>query len=253
MKRNTYITTSWDDGHPLDFRVAGLLAKYGLRGTFYIPMTSEYGTMSAAQMRELGATFEIGAHTLHHLDLGRATDRQAAQEIVASKSWVEDNTGQACSMFCPPKGRFSRRHLSLVHEAGYRGMRSVELLSLDFPHSTAGLLLMPTTVQAHPHGLTAYARNAIKRASFRNLWRSLVHARSIDWLQLVRSLLNHALEWGGVFHLWGHSWEIENNGQWQRLEEVLRFLGQFTRQAPALSNAQVCQAKWDGFKSVLHS
>ena len=32
MKTATYITTSWDDGHPLDLRVAGLLAKYGLRG-----------------------------------------------------------------------------------------------------------------------------------------------------------------------------------------------------------------------------
>ena len=34
MGRVAYITTSWDDGHPLDFRVAELLAKYGLPGTF---------------------------------------------------------------------------------------------------------------------------------------------------------------------------------------------------------------------------
>jgi hypothetical protein len=34
MKRVAYITTSWDDGHPLDLRVAELLAKYGLKDTF---------------------------------------------------------------------------------------------------------------------------------------------------------------------------------------------------------------------------
>ena len=29
---------------------------------------------------------------------------------------------------------------------------------------------------------------------------------------------------GGVFHLWGHSWEIENHKDWQRLEAVLKYI-----------------------------
>lgn len=28
---------------------------------------------------------------------------------------------------------------------------------------------------------------------------------------------------GGVFHLWGHSWEIEHNKDWGRLERVLSY------------------------------
>jgi len=31
-----YITTSWDDGHVLDMRLASLLTHYGFKGTFYI-------------------------------------------------------------------------------------------------------------------------------------------------------------------------------------------------------------------------
>ena len=31
-----WITTSWDDGHTLDLRLADLLDKYDLRGTFYV-------------------------------------------------------------------------------------------------------------------------------------------------------------------------------------------------------------------------
>jgi peptidoglycan-N-acetylglucosamine deacetylase len=241
MKRETYLTTSWDDGHPLDLRVAELLAKYGLPGTFYVPMTSEHGTMTVAQIRELGAAFEIGAHTLHHVDLTGAPDQQARREIVDSKSWIEDSTGVPCPMFCPPKGRYSGRHLDLIRQAGYRGVRTVELLSLAFPRSTAGLLLLPTTVQAQPHGLPAYARNAIKRAAFRNLWLYIAHGRSTDWPTLVRSLLNHALKRGGVFHLWGHSWELQENEQWRRLDEVLRFMSQFSGSVPGLSNIQLCQ------------
>src|SRR5438270_8057291 len=105
MQRAAYITTSWDDGHPLDFRVAELLAKYGLRGTFYVPRTAETPTMNAIQLRELSCSFEVGAHTLHHIDLTGVSEQYAGQEIRACKAWLEDCTGQACSMFCPPKGK----------------------------------------------------------------------------------------------------------------------------------------------------
>src|SRR5262245_48889596 len=133
MATATYVTTSWDDGHPLDLRVAELLAKHGLRGTFYVPRTSEYGTMTVAQVRELSRAFEVGAHTLRHVDLSGATEHQARQEIAGSRAWLEDSTGAVCPVFCPPKGRYCRRDLDLIREAGFRAMRSVELLSVDFP------------------------------------------------------------------------------------------------------------------------
>jgi peptidoglycan/xylan/chitin deacetylase (PgdA/CDA1 family) len=241
MKPTTYLTTSWDDGHPLDLRVAELLAKYGLRGTFYIPRSAENGTMTAAQLRELSGAFEVGGHTLHHVDLTQATQEQARHEINACKNWLEDSTGQTCSLFCPPKGKYSGRHLDLIRQAGYLGVRSVELLSLDFPRSKTGLKMLPTTVQAHPHGLLAYARNLIRRTAVRNFWLYVAHGHTTDWTRLVRSLLRRALACGGVFHVWGHSWELQQTGQWNRLEEVLRFMSQFTSQAPALTNGQVCQ------------
>ncbi|HVS40203.1 MAG TPA: polysaccharide deacetylase family protein [Gemmataceae bacterium] len=252
MKPVGCITTSWDDGHPLDLRLAELLTKYGLRGTFYVPMTAEHGTMTSAQVRTLGGVFEIGAHTLHHVDLSRATEKQARQEIADSQSWVEDVVGRPCRLFCPPKGRYSARHLHMVRQAGFAGVRTVELLSLDLPRFQAGLFVLPTTVQAHPHGRLAYGRNAIRRGAFRNLWRYAVRGFPIDWTGLARSLLNRVLECGGVFHLWGHSWELEQTGQWRRLEEVLRFLGEFTGEAPARTNGEVCRAA-DGINKDRYS
>jgi hypothetical protein len=250
MKPGTYITTSWDDGHPLDLRVAELLTKYGLLGTFYIPMTAENGTMTAAQLRELSLVFEIGAHTLHHTVLTGATEQQASQEIVGSKSWLENNTGRPCLMFCPPEGKYSGRHLAMAKKAGYVGVRSVELLSLDFPRPKAGIMLLPTTVQAHPHGLLAFARNAIKRRAVGNLWRFVAHGRSTDWPELARSMLHRSLKCGGVFHLWGHSWELQETGQWQRLDQALRCMSEFAIQAPSLTNGQICQRALSSSASV---
>lgn len=238
--KTTYITTSWDDGHQFDLRVAELLTKHRLQGTFYIPMTSENRTMTVPHIRELSRAFEIGAHTLHHAVLTEATDQQAWQEIADSKSWLENGTGLPCLMFCPPKGKYSSRHLNMIRKAGYLGVRSVEMVSLDFPRPKSGLMLLPTTIQAHPHGLLAFARNSLKRAAFGNLWRFVAHGRSTDWPVLARSLLRQALKYGGVFHLWGHSWELQETGQWQRVDEVLRFMGEFASQAPALTNGQLC-------------
>ena len=241
MSRTTYLTTSWDDGHPLDLRVADLLAKHRLPGTFYVPMRAQNSTMTVAQVRELRRGFEIGAHTLDHVILTRASDDQARQQIARSKSWLEDSTGLPCMMFCPPEGRYSRRHLKMVQKAGYVGLRSVELGSLDCPHPKDGLMLMPTSVQAYPLSPVVFYKNAAKRAAFRNLCRHIVHGRSTDWPGLAAGLLGEAIAKGGVFHLWGHSWELEQAGQWQRLDDVLAMMSELAPQAVVLSNGEICQ------------
>ena len=47
------ITTSWDDGHPMDLRVAELLTRSGLPGTFYVPPSNSRPTLSTAEIRGL--------------------------------------------------------------------------------------------------------------------------------------------------------------------------------------------------------
>jgi peptidoglycan-N-acetylglucosamine deacetylase len=240
MNPNPYITTSWDDGHPLDFRIAGMLARHGLRGTFYIPREASTGVMPQADVRRLSESFEIGAHTMRHVFLDTASDAMARREIGDSRTWVEQVTGKSCPMFCPPGGKFNAAHLALVKEAGFTALRSVELLSLERPRQRNGLLLMPTTLQAHPHTLAAYARNIARRHAWRNLWLYVLHGRTTQWERLTRSLLEVVRQRGGVFHLWGHSWELQEAGQWARLEEVLRFLGEMSREIPCLSNGELC-------------
>lgn len=235
-RREACITTSWDDGHPLDLRLADMLDRHGVPATFYIPRSSEFGTMGAAEVRELSRRFEIGAHTLNHRVLTRIGDAEAEQEITGSKGWVEDVTGRTCPMFCPPSGKLARRHLDMAREAGFAGVRTVELVSLDFPRSEGGILVEPTTVQVFSHSLASCARNALRRGAIGNLLRLVSHGSPHDWSGLAMALLDEVMRRGGVFHLWGHSWEIEATGQWPVLEEVLRSLGEQSRLARASSN-----------------
>lgn len=239
MNNSMVLTTSWDDGHPLDQRVAELLAKYDLSGTFYIPFQSSRPVMTSSAIRELANRFEIGAHTVNHIDLTEVSSEIAEAEIFQSKSRLEDLTGRSCEAFCFPKGHFRAEHVRMVQSAGFRCARTVELLSVDVPRLVAGVHLMPTTVQAISHNFLAYGRNAVKRCAFRNLGRLALYARTTNWVVISRRLLQLADAQGGVFHLWGHSWEIDESQQWRQLEEVLDEMNRARKPQRCVSNSKV--------------
>lgn len=239
---NFRITTSWDDGHPLDVRLAEILHRHNLPATFYIPRhCPPRQTMNESQIRELSQCFEIGAHTINHTFLTETTNDVAKREIIDSKKWVEETTGKTCRMFCPPAGKFEANHATWMSEAGYRGFRTVELLSLSQPWRRTGELLeMPTTIHAFPHGAKTYVKNAVRRKSVGNLWRFIRHG-SGDWTKTAARLLERAAKTGGHFHLWGHSWEIEETGQWKQAEQVLALLGEYARQGVARTNGDLLE------------
>lgn len=239
MTTRSIVTTSWDDGHPLDLRVADLLVKYGLTGTFYIPVDDSRQAMSCGGIRQLSETFEVGAHTVHHVVLTDLSQESAEAEIRDSKKRLEDFTGRSCDAFCFPKGRFRRRHLEMVFRAGFRCARTVELLSTRFPARRVGIDVIPTTVQARAHPWSAYAKNCAKRLAARNMMNLILYARARNWTETARVMLRVVAQRGGVFHLWGHSWEVEQHQQWAQLESIFREMREMRATVPCLPNSKI--------------
>ena len=235
-----FLTTSWDDGHPLDFRIAEMLERYGLTGTFYVPRRAETTVMSTAQIQELSRRFEIGAHTLDHVQLHNIAYTEARRQLGGSRLWIEEVTGQECRTFCFPGGKFRLSQLPLLREAGFGAARTVEMLSLACPQRRQGVALLATTIQAHPNSLFTYLGNSAKRWRGKNLWLLRFHHWRKDWASTAIALLNCARREGGVFHLWGHSWEIEEGGQWGPLERVLSAMGECKEEARCVTNAELC-------------
>ena len=221
--RAAYITTSWDDGHPLDMRLSELLRKYELPATFYVPLCHEAPLLTPTQIRELSSDFEIGGHTVHHCDLTRIPMMSARWEIAACKDRLEQITGQPCNAFSFPFGRFHRYHMPTAAGAGFRVARTVELMSLSMPRRCDGIALMPTTLQAFPMAPARLLRNAVRRLSLGNLLRCVACYRS-DWVAAAEVMLERVVQQGGVFHLWGHSWELESMDQWHNLERLFHRL-----------------------------
>jgi peptidoglycan-N-acetylglucosamine deacetylase len=225
MSKLSVVTTSWDDGDPADMRIAEILKARDVRGTFYAPFAGPDGraTLSTRQMRSLhSAGFEIGAHTLSHCTLTQVSPDHARTEILACKRLLEDVLGDEVGMFCYPRGRFDSTVVAAVKHAGYRGARTTRLLAVEasFP-----LFEMPTSLQAFPHRPATYVRHLVRRRR----WSDLSHYcrelhRYPDWVQLGKKLFDDALAVGGVWHLWGHSWEIEALDLWSKLAELLDYV-----------------------------
>jgi hypothetical protein len=129
----------------------------------------------------------------------------------------------------------------MVSDIGFCGARSTELLSLQRPEANNnGLYVIPTTIQAFPHRPAAYFRNVLKRMRLGAL-RNLVHAaRLASWPEVAELLLNWAATAGGVFHLWGHSWEIGEMGQWQELDQVLAAISRSGNRSEMVTNTELC-------------
>src|SRR5437762_91335 len=115
-KKRIVFTTSWDDGHPLDMRVADLLSRYGFAGTFYQPLSNREGlpVMAPSDVRRLSESFEIGSHTIDHCYLDRVDEAEARRQIAGGKDRIEQILGHQVSGFCYPGGHYTSKHRQFV-------------------------------------------------------------------------------------------------------------------------------------------
>jgi peptidoglycan-N-acetylglucosamine deacetylase len=233
------VTTSWDDGDPQDLRIANLLRSRDLPGTFYVPIRGYLGrrTLAAADLRALSSEgFEIGAHTVSHKSLPGLSPKQLEHEVRACKQILEQTLCREVLMFCYPNSRYNTEVIRQVQNAGYKGARTARMLSLraDFlPFE------MPTTLHAYPHLTTGYLRNLGRARNIPGLLTYITRlSRFKSWVDLGKQLFAQVLEHGGVWHLYGHSWEIEQLGLWTELREILDHISH-RRDVTYVTNAQL--------------
>jgi hypothetical protein len=63
------------------------------------------------------------------------------------------------------------------------------------------------------------------------------------WNRIAIETLNFVIENGGVWHLWGHSWQIDSNNDWGRLKEVLCQISILRREALKVDNSQLLRIR----------
>jgi len=241
----TLVTTSWDDGHPLDLRVAEMLADHGMTGTFFVPLRNHSRPrLHAGDLRSLSAGgFEIGSHGMLHRNLLGVSRKELQWEIAGSKSELEQLIGRRVRLFCYPIGRYNPEIVGEVERAGYDGARTIRMLCTQ---ANFDCLQVPTTLQAYRHPPSAYMRNLLRRGRVRELVNYCVSLRDCtSWVELGCRLFDRALREGGIWHLYGHSWEIDEHGLWGELKQMLEYVAgraeiRYVRTVDTLPSNSLC-------------
>ncbi|MDZ4228343.1 MAG: polysaccharide deacetylase family protein [Candidatus Levybacteria bacterium] len=194
--------SSWDDAHPFDEELADLLKKFNLPGTFYLPgnVGPEYPINASLVKKLVDQGFEIGGHTVSHpQDLKQLSVEQILKEISDNKQALETLSGQKVTKFCYPRGRYDDRVIRILKGLGFTYARTTEVLRLTRENA----FRTPTSI--HVYQRKEYGDH--------------------DWVEMANSMVELATRsMGGVFHIWGHSWELTKFNNWEKLESFFAWL-----------------------------
>ena len=130
---------TFDDGQLSNYTAAfPIMQKFGFTGVLYI-VGSYMGApefMNADQIKEMAsAGWEVGSHSMKHLDLTQLDPEVQHYEIAESRSFLESKLGVPVLTFAYPFGLISPAILDYTYSAGY----------------IAGMGLGPTTAQIKPN------------------------------------------------------------------------------------------------------
>ncbi|NVM31837.1 MAG: polysaccharide deacetylase family protein [Candidatus Helarchaeota archaeon] len=213
---NIFVISSWDDVTRLDLKLCELLETYKLKGTFFVVNNWMGKKISKDGLLHISESHEVGAHTLNHVNLTHIPAEVAKREIFESKRLLEKVLGKPVTSFAYPQGSYDKNHVEMVRNAKYLCARTTK------PFYTAPAenpYELNVTIWAYPHALRDI------RGMFRlfNLSPNLVVSplRIKKWNELGKQIFDVLLESGGVFHFFGHAWQVEEIDGWRKLEDLL--------------------------------
>lgn len=191
---------SLDDGHVDDLYAVELLEEYGLNKytTLYIPTIQT--KLSKDQIKALSKKVKIGGHTATHpMDLKKLNHEGLLQEIFDAKKDLEELIKKPVTSFCYPRGRYNDTVVDMVRHSGFTEGRTTAVLSTQIPKDP---FRKDTTIHM-------FARKEYEGR---------------DWLELAKEKFQKAFNDDTYFHVWGHSWELSENKEWRKFEDLLLYL-----------------------------
>ncbi|HEX7017936.1 MAG TPA: polysaccharide deacetylase family protein [Patescibacteria group bacterium] len=209
--------TSWDDGHPLDIKLATILLRFNIPAIFYIPLRNREGKpiLRPNHIRWLSQYFDIGGHTYHHVDLTTVPLPQAHLEIKTGKDALEQIIGRSVTSFCYPRGHFTLEHQQLVRELGFHDARTARIAAV---HTGFNSFARHPNWHFYPHPPWVRAAHCIKQRDRSSL--TALPFQHLGSLTYSTQAFAKRIE-SNTFHIWGHSWELEQYDLWQPLTSVL--------------------------------
>lgn len=218
------ITFSWDDGAYEDLKLMDLSLKYDMPGIFFIPaVNQERPVMRRTDIKTLANNnFEIGAHTYSHSYLTLLPQKEAEEEILKGKHFLQELLSQEIPHFCFPGGK-SNSNLINYSKQHFSSARTADTGAL-LNHQS---FLIKPTFHFYNRGRKSLIYNSFKNSI--TLCKSTIkQVTNDDYFSLIQSIIIDLANSENLNNIiiWGHSWEIEEFDYWDKLEELFMFINE---------------------------
>lgn len=210
-------TMSYDDGVRQDIRLAETCTRYGVKCTFninsgLIHQEPGHRRLCADEIREYlqGAGHEIAVHGFNHRAPGAQRPIDAIQDVLSDRLELEKLFGGIIRGMAYPDSGVTKIHTGTSYENIRQILRD---LGIVYSRSLAGdndSFLLPEDwynwIPTAHHNNPQVLEFAEKFVAF-------------DYEKLYS-----ASRFPRLFYLWGHSYEFDNNDNWDRIEAILEII-----------------------------
>lgn len=193
------MTLSYDDGQIFDRKIVEIFNKYGIKGTFNLSAgkitdTENGKYIGKNEVKNLYHGHEVACHTLNHTTLPFLMNEQIVQEIFENRYILEQLVGYPVRGFAYPMGVFDERVKEILSSCGIKYARTTRTTArFDFP------------------------------ADYYE-WASTCHHND-ELIEKGKEFINRDRGTSiNLFYIWGHSYEFEQNNNWDIIENFCRLI-----------------------------
>lgn len=214
------IAFSWDDGALEDRELFELHNKYEIPGMFFIPTKNREGrsVLTGGDLKNSESKYvQFGGHTENHTYLTDIPFAGVESEVKNNKDYLENILGHSVDHFCFPGGKYNDAIMHTVRKY-YTTVRTADTMCFN---NSSGLI--KPAFHFYPRGVKSLIGNAVRNGSYKE-GLYVLRNRKRDYFDLIMGMLDMHANDDAVIIIWGHSWEIELMGLWEKLDNLFKRL-----------------------------
>lgn len=209
--RRKALTLSYDDGVRQDKRLIAIMQKCGLKGTFNINaglFSNEYQGIEKGRMTRQEALdlyipsgMEVAIHGYKHLSLPFVDSAVAVNDVCTDRKELEKMFGHIVKGMAYANGAYNDDVVNMLKLSGVNYARTtVSTERFDLP---SDWLRLPATCHHKNPRLMELAKQFVEQGEKPYFWHNAPQ----------------------MFYLWGHSYEFDDNNNWNIIEEFAKYIG----------------------------
>ena len=212
------VTLSYDDGCRQDIKLSEIITKYGIKGTFNLNSdwlgksdTDWHLTKEEIKEHIIDKGHEIALHGQQHRANGNLRPIDGIQDVLNCRLGLEKDFGMIIRGMAYPDSGVSQFQNGTT-------MADIEtyLKQLDVVYARA----------------LGEVNEEFDIPDNWYRWMPTAHHNQENVFELIEKFVNYkpddfypAKRISKLFYLWGHSYEFDDNNNWDRIEEICRKLG----------------------------